>query len=99
MHWMVDAAFYIMVINSETTEMALSVSSSACLWHDEFTYHFYKSDVHAGIFVSCLEVLCADLPLMLLVYQVYEIDFCQYKQVGFEYGHEKSQLLYKQKRT
>lgn len=51
MHWMVDAAFYIMVINSETTEMALSVSSSACLWHDEYTYHFYKSDVHAGIFV------------------------------------------------
>lgn len=31
---------------------------------------------------------CADLPLMLLVYQV-----------GFEYGHGKSQLLYEQKRT
>lgn len=68
--------------------MALSVSRSACLWHDEYIYHFYKSDVHAGVFVSCLEILCADLPLKLLVYQV-----------GFEYGHGKSQFLYEQKRT
>lgn len=35
MHWMADSAFYIMLINSENTEMALSVNSSACLWQVE----------------------------------------------------------------
>lgn len=54
---MFDAAFYIMLINSENTEMALSVRRSACLWRNEYIHHFYKSDVHAGVFVSCLEIL------------------------------------------
>lgn len=58
---MVDAAFYMMLINSENTEMQLIVSSTASLWHDEYIYHFYKSDVRAGIFVSRLEILYADL--------------------------------------
>lgn len=35
MHWMADSAFYIMLINSENTEMALSVNRSACLWQVE----------------------------------------------------------------
>lgn len=94
---MVDAAFYMMLINSENTEMALSVSNCACLWHDEYINHFYKGDVRAGIFVSCLEILCANLPLELLVYKVYEIRLLQYKQVVSEYGHEKSQFLFEQK--
>lgn len=58
-----------MLINSENTKIAVSVSSRACLWHDEYIYHFYKSNVHAGIFISCLQILCTDLPLM-FVYQV-----------------------------
>lgn len=35
LHWVADSAFYIMLINSENTEMALNVSNSACLWQDE----------------------------------------------------------------
>lgn len=70
MHWIVDAAFYIMLINSENAKMAVSVISCACLWHDEYIYHFYKSNVHAGIFILCLQILRSDLLLMLFVYQV-----------------------------
>lgn len=91
-----------MLIKSEHAEIALTVSSSSCLWHDEYIYHFTRvmqmQESCLRHAVSCLEgILCSDLPLMLLVYQVYEIDFWQYVQVGFEYGHEKCQLLYEQR--
>lgn len=74
------AAFYIMLINSEHEEIALSVSSSSCLWHDEYIYHFIRvmqmQESCLGHAVSCLEeILCSDLLLMLLVYQVYETLF------------------------
>lgn len=98
MHRVVDAVFYTMLINSEHKDIALSVSSSSCLWHDKYIYHFTRvmqmRESCLGHAVSCLEeILHSDLSLMLLVDQGYETDFFQYKHVGFEYEHEKCQLL------
>lgn len=102
MEWCIDTAFYIMLINSEHEEIALGVSSSSCVWHEEYICHFTRvmqmQESCLGHAVSCLEeILCSDLPLMLLLYQVYEIEFFQSRQVGFEYEHEKCQLLNKQR--
>lgn len=73
MHRMVDAAFYRILINSEHEEIPLSISSSSCLWHDEYIYHFTSviqmQESCLGHAAPCLEeILCSDLPLMLLVY-------------------------------